>query len=92
MQSNSEFSRRALLAAGAASATVAMGTKLRAVMPVEFAETAQKLRPKICIFAKPIQDLSYEQIADLLAKYPVDGLEATVRTGGQVDPAKIEEQ
>ena len=52
----------------------------------------EKDRPKICIFAKPIQDLSYEQIADLLAKYPVDGLEATVRTGGQVDPSKVAEQ
>ena len=52
----------------------------------------EKDRPKICIFAKPIQDLSYEKIADLLAKYPVDGLEATVRTGGQVDPTKVAEQ
>jgi len=36
--------------------------------------------------------LSYDQTADLLAKYPVDGLEATVRSGGQVDPAKVDEQ
>ena len=92
MQSNYQFSRRALLAAGAASATVALGAKVRAVLPIEFAETAKKPRPKICIFAKPIQDLSYDQTADLMAKYPVDGLEATVRTGGQVDPAKIGEQ
>jgi sugar phosphate isomerase/epimerase len=92
MQSNSEFSRRALLAVGAASATVAFGAKVSAVLPVEFVETAKQPRPKICIFAKPIQDLSYDQIADLLAKYPVDGLEATVRSGGQVDPAKIDEQ
>jgi len=92
LNSNGDLSRRSLLAVGAASATIALSTKTMAVLPGESAETTKRPRPKICIFAKPIQELSYEQTADLLAKYPVDGLEATVRSGGQVDPAKVDEQ
>ena len=56
------------------------------------ASTLEPARPKICIFGKPIQGLSYDEVADLLAKHPIDGLEATVREGGQVDPSKIAEQ
>lgn len=92
MHSNFDLNRRSLLAVSAASATIALSAKTMAVLPIVLKETAKKPRPKICIFAKPIQDLSYEQTADLLAKYPVDGLEATVRSGGQVDPAKVDEQ
>jgi len=56
------------------------------------ASSLEPSRPKICIFGKPIQGLSYDEVADLLAKHPIDGLEATVREGGQVDPSKIAEQ
>ena len=83
MQSNSPPNRRqALLVAGASAAVAALAANAKAFLPTEVAKPKESVRPKICIFAKPIQDLSYEQIADLLAKYPVDGLEATVRTGG----------
>ena len=93
MQSNTLPNRRqVLLATGAATAVTAFTAKAKAFLTPEVAKPMESVRPKICIFAKPIQDLSYEQIADLLAKYPVDGLEATVRTGGQVDPAKVDEQ
>jgi Xylose isomerase-like TIM barrel len=49
-------------------------------------------KPKICIFAKPIQELTYGEIANFLSKHPVDGLEATVREGGQVLPKLVQEQ
>jgi sugar phosphate isomerase/epimerase len=62
------------------------------LMNPQFSLASSGLRPKICIFAKPIQDLSYEAIADLLATFPVDGLEATVRAGGQVLPEKVDQQ
>ena len=87
MQSNSLVNRRqALLTAGSAATVAVLAAKANAAFPIATA------RPKICIFAKPIQEMSYEQVADLLAKYPVDGLEATVRPGGQVDPATVNEQ
>ncbi len=93
MQSNTPpYRRQALLVAGASTAVAAITATAKAILPSEIAKPMGSVLPKICIFAKPIQDLSYAQIADLLAKYPVDGLEATVRTGGQVDPAKVDEQ
>ena len=77
--------RTVLLSAGAAAVTSALPASATL-------HPNAKDRPKICIFAKPIQDLTYDQTADFLAKHPVDGLEATVRTGGQVDPAKVNDQ
>ena len=89
--------RTLLLSAGAASICASLPEVARAAATqeptqVEASKAVNKTRPKICIFAKPIQDLTYEQTADFLSKYPVDGLEATVRSGGQVDPARVKDQ
>lgn len=82
-----------MLRIASASTTVAIiGAKAKATLPIGTGNSLEHVRPKICIFAKPIQDLTYEQTADLLSRYPVDGLEATVRTGGQVEPDKVGEQ
>ena len=93
MQLNTRPNRRQVVRSAVATTAMAIVTaKAHALSPTQATKQAEKVRPKICIFAKPIQDLTYEQIADLLAKYPVDGLEATVRTGGQVAPARVDEQ
>ena len=86
MTATGSIGRRTVLFSAAAASIAA------ALPATEVSNPSNKGRPKICIFAKPIQDLTYEQIADFLAKHPVDGLEATVRTGGQVDPGKVNEQ
>ncbi len=44
-----------------------------------------------CAFEKPLQFLSYEDMAQLLADAGYNGIEATVRNGGHVLPEKIEE-
>ena len=46
----------------------------------------------LCVFAKPLQMLSFPELADLLVKQQWDGIEATVRKGGQVEPAKVADQ
>jgi len=80
-------SRRDWLATASVASLVALASpRSTEATPLEPA------RPKICIFGKPIQGLSYDEVADLLARHPIDGLEATVREGGQVDPSKITEQ
>ena len=48
--------------------------------------------PKICVFTKPLQELDFQQLAELLSKWPVAGVEATVRQGGQIDSSKAPEQ
>jgi sugar phosphate isomerase/epimerase len=84
-------SRRHWLAAAAATTLISsQSNKTKAASWLQ-ADSAAK-RPKICIFGKPIQDLNYEELANFLAKFPIDGLEATVRQGGQVDPKKLDEQ
>ncbi|TWU22508.1 Xylose isomerase-like TIM barrel [Novipirellula galeiformis] len=46
----------------------------------------------LCVFAKPLQMLSFSELADLLVDQKWDGIEATVREGGQVDPSKVDQQ
>jgi sugar phosphate isomerase/epimerase len=41
---------------------------------------------RICAFIKFVQSLSYEQLADALAEIGFDGIEATVRRGGKIEP------
>ena len=53
-------------------------------------EPSHNLSP-LCVFAKPLQWLSFDALADYLDEYDWDGIEATVRRGGQVEPEKIEE-
>jgi sugar phosphate isomerase/epimerase len=43
---------------------------------------------EICAFIKFVQDLSYDQLADAIADIGFDGIEATVRRGGKIEPDK----
>lgn len=51
--------------------------------------TMNKKRP-IHVFTKCLQFLSYDEIAEILAKQGFDGADLTVRKGGQVNPEKVE--
>ena len=54
------------------------------------ANAAPKARNPICIFTKPFNSLSFDELADRIAELGVDGIEAPVREGGHVDPAEVE--
>lgn len=45
----------------------------------------------LCAFTKHLQGLSFDQIADIAASVGLDGIEAPVRSGGHVEPERIEE-
>ncbi len=49
------------------------------------AATARPAWP-ICCFAKPLQHLSFDALADKIAEMGFQGIEATVRKGGQIEP------
>jgi sugar phosphate isomerase/epimerase len=54
------------------------------------APAAQDLpSPEICVFAKPLQWMSPDELAAQLAQWQVTGIEATLRGGGQIEPEKI---
>lgn len=46
----------------------------------------------ICAFEKFLQDLSYDELADVLAELGFDGVEATVRNNGHVPPEHVEDE
>lgn len=47
--------------------------------------------PPVCVFTKPLQWLSFEQLADQVAKFGFDGIEGTVRPKGHVLPERVEQ-
>ncbi|MDF1851715.1 MAG: sugar phosphate isomerase/epimerase [Verrucomicrobiales bacterium] len=52
---------------------------------------ASKSGHEICTFTKPLQHLSYAEMAKVIAEIGFDGIEAPVRPRGHVLPEKVEE-
>ncbi|MEZ6090036.1 MAG: TIM barrel protein [Pirellulaceae bacterium] len=78
-----KISRRQILCGSAWSAGVALSRLAHA------ADGAQSSFGPLCVFAKPLQWLSFEDLADLLVQQRWDGIEATVRRDGQVEPDAV---
>jgi sugar phosphate isomerase/epimerase len=68
-------------------------TAAAVVLPATLSRAAtEKLGPwKFCAFEKPLQFLSFDELADLMAELGFEGIEATVRPGGHVLPERVEE-
>lgn len=58
----------------------------------ENGEARGKLEPAICVFTKPFNSLSFDELAESISKLGFDGIEAPIRKGGHVDLEKIEDQ
>lgn len=48
--------------------------------------------PKLVTFTKPLQSLSYDELADRMVECGFDGIEAPVRNGGHIVPQDVEEE
>jgi sugar phosphate isomerase/epimerase len=46
----------------------------------------------ICVFTKPFQSLSYDELADRIAALGVDGIEVPVRDKGHIQPAEVPDE
>lgn len=46
----------------------------------------------ICVFTKPFNSLSFDELADRIAELGFDGIEAPIRKGGHVEPKHVEQQ
>ena len=55
------------------------------------AKDAAKKVYRICAFEKFLQQLSYDELADVIAELGFVGIEATVRNKGHVQPERVEE-
>ena len=46
----------------------------------------------ICVFTKPFNSLSFDELADRIAELGFDGIEAPIRAGGHVQPGDVEDE
>jgi sugar phosphate isomerase/epimerase len=79
-------SRRQFLAASAA----AIAAHSALTVPSEAAQANPQ--NSICVFTKPFNSLSYEELAEKIAAIGYDGLEAPIRRGGHIDPANVADE
>lgn len=54
-------------------------------------EKPTAMKNPVCVFNKPLQHLSYDEQAALVAEMGFAGIEGTVRPGGHVEPDKVEQ-
>lgn len=76
--------RRSFLA-GCAFAAATAGTR---AVSTEVAGTANR----ICVFTKPFNSLSFEQLASQTAAIGFDGIEAPIRSGGHIEPEAVSDE
>lgn len=77
-------SRRAFLSATTAAA-------LSTLTPNAFAEKKTATNP-LCVFTKPFNSLTPDQLASRIAEIGFDGIEAPIRSGGHIEPAAVADQ
>ena len=76
------MSRRRFIAGASAGLVAAM---------VESEAAPARRGPRVCAFEKPLQFLSYSEVADTFAMLGFSGIEASVRAGGHVLPRNVED-
>ncbi|MEW5978542.1 MAG: TIM barrel protein [Acidobacteriota bacterium] len=85
----SQWNRRDLLrlallgAPGIASAVPMFSSK-----PIPSAPS-KPVEVSLCFFSKPLQKLSYPELADFCNRLNIKGVDLTVRPGGHVEPAQV---
>ena len=53
---------------------------------------ARTNRNTLSVFTKPLQMLSYDDLADVVAEMGFDGIEGTIRPGGQITPEQVPDE
>lgn len=59
---------------------------------VAYGAPADRSRGPICVFTKPFQSLTYDELADHIAELGFDGIEVPVRDGGHIEPAQVPDE
>ena len=71
---------------------IAAGSLVKQTRPVQAAEIKRPEKNPICVFTKPFNSLSFDELADRIAELGFDGIEAPIRKGGHVEPEQVEQQ
>ena len=86
MSTDAHLTRRSFLRA------TALGVAATALTPGALVGQTESSRYKFCAFEKPLQYLSFPELADVMADAGLDGIEAAVRKGGHIVPEKVEDE
>jgi sugar phosphate isomerase/epimerase len=78
------MNRREFIATGAAFAALTGAPESATAKP--------KKRNTLSVFTKPLQMLSYDDLADVIAELGFDGIEGTIRPGGQITPEQVPDE
>ncbi len=78
--------RRRFLRGSLAASTMLMASKSA------WSNQAASNKPKICAFIKYVQSYGYEELAEKIAAAGFDGVEATVRKDGYIEPKDAEQE
>ncbi|MBT5019653.1 MAG: sugar phosphate isomerase/epimerase [Planctomicrobium sp.] len=81
---SSTVNRREAIALGIASLA---GTSL-----LHAEENKVVAKQPICVFTKPFNSLSFDELADRIAELGFDGIEAPIRPGGNIEPEKVADE
>lgn len=73
--------------------SIAFGAGLVVGLPAFSDAPAKPVRNPICVFTKYLQSLSYDELADAMAKLGVDGIETPIRkSGSSIKPEQAPEE
>ena len=78
------MNRREFIATGAACAALAGAPESAMAKP--------KKRNTLSVFTKPLQMLSYDELAEVVVELGFDGIEGTIRPGGQITPEQVPDE
>ncbi|MHC4877460.1 MAG: sugar phosphate isomerase/epimerase family protein [Planctomycetota bacterium] len=66
---------------------------LLAVGTAQFAAAEKNKRSNpICVFTKPFNSISFDELADRIAEMGFDGIEAPIRPGGHIEPEQVPDE
>jgi sugar phosphate isomerase/epimerase len=92
MSEREPISRRDFVAGAAVAAAGAAATGLIANPAMAGHHKKHKTRHEICVFTKPFQSLSYNELAERIAELGFDGIEGTIRKGGHIEPEAVPDE
>jgi len=67
-------------------------TAAATAIAITSATAKASVRNPFCVFSKPFQSLSYDDLADLIAELGFDGIEGTIRPGGHITPDQVPDE
>lgn len=73
-------------------ASVACNATVRSALATRFIQRVNQQEHPVAVFAKPLQTMPVEELAKRLQSIGVQGLEATLRKGGQIEPEQLSQK